>query len=42
VRRWVPELGVAGGAYPAPIVDLKASREAALAAFAKLRADRSA
>ncbi|NBU24639.1 MAG: deoxyribodipyrimidine photo-lyase [Gammaproteobacteria bacterium] len=42
VRRWVPEAataaaGAKGGAYPAPIVDLKASRVAALEAFASLR-----
>jgi deoxyribodipyrimidine photo-lyase len=42
IRRWIPELsgkaGAAGrGPYPAPIVDLKASREAALAAFKTLR-----
>jgi deoxyribodipyrimidine photo-lyase len=39
-RRWVPEAaapGAARGAYPAPIVDLKASRVAALEAFASLR-----
>jgi deoxyribodipyrimidine photo-lyase len=34
VRRWVTE---AGGDYPRPIVDLKESREAALAAFRQLR-----
>ena len=39
VRRWVPEAmgGLAGRGYPAPIVDLKASRAAALEAFASLR-----
>jgi len=42
IRRWIPELsgktGAAGrGPYPAPMVDLKASREAALAAFKTLR-----
>ena len=37
-RRWVPEAMDGGGrAYPAPIVDLKASRVAALEAFASLR-----
>jgi deoxyribodipyrimidine photo-lyase len=35
VRRWVPEFGTA--AYPAPIVDLKASRVAALAAYDAMR-----
>jgi deoxyribodipyrimidine photo-lyase len=35
VARWVPEL--AAGTYPAPIVDLKTSREEALAAFKTLR-----
>lgn len=34
VRRWVPELGTPP--YPAPIVDLAASRERALAAFSAL------
>jgi deoxyribodipyrimidine photo-lyase len=38
LRRWLPELsGRGGAAYPPPIVDLKASREAALAAFKTLR-----
>ena len=38
LRRWLPELSGRGGAsYPPPIVDLKASREAALAAFRTLR-----
>ena len=42
IRRWIPELGGRPGssgtrAYPPPIVDLKASREAALAAFKTLR-----
>jgi deoxyribodipyrimidine photo-lyase len=49
IRRWVPELaqagsqvgslagGLAGGQYPQPIVDLKQSREEALAAFRQLR-----
>jgi len=39
-KRWVPEAAAVGGArgrYPAPIVDLKASRVAALEAFASLR-----
>jgi deoxyribodipyrimidine photo-lyase len=35
VRRWVPELTSAS--YPAPIVDLAASREAALDAYATMR-----
>jgi deoxyribodipyrimidine photo-lyase len=35
VSRWIPEL--ASDAYPAPIVDLAASREAALDAYAKMR-----
>ncbi len=35
VRRWVPELGT--DAYPAPIVDLAASRERALAAYDGIR-----
>lgn len=34
IRRWVPELGTS--AYPAPIVDLAASRERALSAFKAL------
>jgi len=38
IRHWIPELSGKGkGAYPTPIVDLKASREAALAAFKTLR-----
>ena len=38
VRRWIPELGgKSAKAYPSPIVDLKASRESALAAFKTLR-----
>ena len=37
IRRWVPELSGKGGGYPPPIVDLKTSREAALAAFKTLR-----
>jgi len=42
IRRWIPELSGNTGAarrgpYPAPIVDLKVSREAALAAFKTLR-----
>ena len=39
-QRWVPEamtVGAAHAGYPAPIVDLKASRVAALEAFASLR-----
>ncbi len=36
VARWVPELG--SDRYPQPIVDLKASRAAALAAYQTLRA----
>jgi deoxyribodipyrimidine photo-lyase len=39
VRRWVPE--VADTSYPAPIVDLAASREAALDAYAKMRRHRA-
>jgi deoxyribodipyrimidine photo-lyase len=35
VRRWVPEYGTA--AYAAPIVDLKASRLEALAAYDAMR-----
>jgi deoxyribodipyrimidine photo-lyase len=38
IRRWVPELTRPGGQYPQPIVDLKQSREAALAAFKQFRA----
>ena len=38
VRRWVPEAGTS--CYPPPIVDLAASRAAALAAFQSLRAAR--
>lgn len=38
IKRWIPELsGKTASAYPSPIVDLKASREAALAAFKTLR-----
>jgi len=42
IRRWIPELGGASDlkpsrSYPPPIVDLKASREAALAAFKTFR-----
>lgn len=38
IRRWIPELSGKGSkSYPAPIVDLKASRESALAAFKTLR-----
>lgn len=36
VRRWVPELGT--DAYPEPIVDLKRSRAAALAAYEQMKA----
>jgi deoxyribodipyrimidine photo-lyase len=38
IRRWVPELAEPSSKYPQPIVDLKQSREAALAAFKQLRA----
>lgn len=34
-RRWIPELGTAG--YPEPIIDLAATRRAALAAYEQLR-----
>jgi deoxyribodipyrimidine photo-lyase len=38
IKRWLPELsGKSHKLYPAPIVDLKASRESALAAFKTLR-----
>jgi deoxyribodipyrimidine photo-lyase len=38
IQRWLPELsGKSAKSYPAPIVDLKASRESALAAFKTLR-----
>jgi len=38
IRRWIPELdGKSAMAYPPPIVDLKVSRESALAAFKTLR-----
>ena len=38
IKRWIPEIGT--DAYPdKPIVDLKASREVALAAFAKLKGE---
>ena len=36
LRRWIPELG-SGGSYPPPIVDLGASREEALEAYAAMR-----
>ncbi len=39
IRRWVPEVGTP--AYPAPIVDLSASRTEALAAFQVLMAQRA-
>ena len=39
VRRWVPELGTDD--YPEPIVDLKQTREAALAAYAHVKSARS-
>jgi deoxyribodipyrimidine photo-lyase len=38
VRRWSPEFGTPD--YPAPIVDLKASRVAALAAYDAMRRSR--
>lgn len=38
VRHWVPEVGTDD--YPEPIVDLKATREAALAAYAHVKAAR--
>ena len=39
IKRWIPEIGT--DAYPdKPIVDLKASREVALEAFAKLKGER--
>jgi deoxyribodipyrimidine photo-lyase len=38
VRRWVPEFGTDD--YPAPIVDLKATRDAALAAYERVKAAR--
>ncbi|MBT5617073.1 MAG: deoxyribodipyrimidine photo-lyase [Microbacteriaceae bacterium] len=39
IKRWIPEIGT--DAYPdKPIADLKASREVALAAFAKLKGER--
>jgi deoxyribodipyrimidine photo-lyase len=38
VRRWIPEFGTPD--YPAPIVDLKASRLAALAAYDEMRRSR--
>jgi deoxyribodipyrimidine photo-lyase len=37
IRRWVPELARSGDPYPQPIVDLKLSREQALAAFRQMR-----
>lgn len=37
VRRWVPEAFQPGSDYPEPIVDLKASRQDALDAYARLR-----
>jgi deoxyribodipyrimidine photo-lyase len=37
LHRWLPELAEPGGSYPQPIVDLKESRESALAAFRQLR-----
>jgi len=40
VRQWVPELGT--GAYPRPIVDLAASRTAALAAYEVVKAAKQA
>ena len=40
LRRWIPELGT--DAYPEPIVDLRETRERALAAYDSIRAaDRS-
>jgi deoxyribodipyrimidine photo-lyase len=36
IRRWVPEVGT--DAYPPPLVDLKASRADALAAYQRMRA----
>lgn len=39
VRRWVPELGT--DQYPEPIVDLKQTREAALAAYEQVKAARA-
>ena len=38
VRRWVPEFGTDD--YPEPIVDLKATRDAALAAYERVKAAR--
>jgi len=38
VRRWVPEVDT--DAYPEPIVDLKQTREAALAAYEHMKAAR--
>ena len=39
IKRWIPEIGT--DAYPdKPIVDLKASREVALEAFARLKGER--
>ncbi|MBM7503427.1 cryptochrome/photolyase family protein [Agromyces aurantiacus] len=38
VRRWVPEYGTDD--YPEPIVDLKATRDAALAAYERVKASR--
>lgn len=40
VSTWIPELNTPD--YPAPIIDLKASREEALAHYAELRSERSA
>jgi deoxyribodipyrimidine photo-lyase len=39
ISRWVPEIGTTD--YPGePVVDLKASRDKALAAFSELKASR--
>ena len=38
VRRWVPEVGT--DEYPEPIVDLKETRNAALAAYEQVKASR--
>lgn len=40
VRRWVPEVGT--DEYPEPIVDLKETRNAALAAYEQVKASRAA